>query len=99
MKKQFRILRDWKIENKKADAKNQAMVHISPKGKEATIYSFGIRPVPKDFRLHEYLHIALRALNRMKRNSKEYLQAEEKLVQDICRIKLSQLKERQKGDK
>lgn len=85
--RRFRILRNWTIEWARGQ-KYRGQVTISPERNRAIVHPWGSNtPEPADFRLHETLHCALRALTAMdKRHRKELLQAQELLVQDICAV-------------
>ncbi len=83
----FRILKNWRITyDPKSKYKGQCFISFNKN--KAVIYAFGRRPIPKDYFLHELLHCAIRALIHMKKNSKEQRQAEELLIQDICKFKI-----------
>ncbi len=87
----FSILKTWDIKRSRSK-KYGAQCTIHPKKNQAIIYLYGKTKEPKAYMLHEYLHIALRALNRMDRRMwKEYLQAEETLVQEICKARIKLL--------
>lgn len=84
----FSILNDWQIRYSRSKVYG-AQCSIHPTKKEAVIYPWNAPDEPEDYKLHEYLHIAIRALNRIdRRKHKEYRQAEEILVQEICQLKL-----------
>jgi hypothetical protein len=82
--KDFKILDDWDIVlDGTSDYKGQSS--ISPVVPMAVIYAWPAdSPEPEDFRLHEYLHIALSAFRRIPEEGR--YDAEEALVQDICRL-------------
>ena len=80
----FRILRGWDIRWARRAYRGQVTIH--PKRNSAAVHPWGAASnEPDDFRVHEVLHCAMRALLRMdRRKVKELRQAEEELVQDIC---------------
>ena len=82
--RRFRILRDWDVRWSRQKYRGQCTIH--PTLERAVIYPWGqTSSEPEDYRLHEVLHCALRALVRMDgRKPKEQRLAEEQLVQDIC---------------
>lgn len=88
IKNRFRILKQWKIRYVSATETAQAIVAFSFNHKKtAIIYGFGKRKVPKDYHLHEVLHCAIKELLDMdKRKPKDLREAEELLVQDICKM-------------
>lgn len=85
----FSILKDWKIIRSRSK-RYGGFCCIHPKKKQATIYPWnGRRKEPRDYLFHEYLHVAMRALNRMdRRKPKEYIHAEEVLIREICKYKV-----------
>ncbi len=91
----FRILDGWKIGLEgRARYKAQACVSRDPKApKTATIYLWprdtGM-PEPVDFRLHEFIHVGIAALERLPKGKRR--DAVETLVQDICRVYRKALK-------
>jgi len=83
--KRFRILDDWTI---KYDTQNEykGQCSVSEKRKLAVIYDWGSRGRPKDYFLHEVLHIVFRAVMYSRKVDK-YLcgrENEEISVQDLC---------------
>ncbi len=84
----FRILRDWNIKEGVEDGGYRGQCCVNVKDKSADIYKWEEESEePSDYLVHEYLHIALRALIDMdRRKPKELRQAEEELVRDICEI-------------
>lgn len=86
-KNAFRVLKKWNIRSCAATKDCRAMVSIHPKKRSAVVYGYGRRNAPKDYYLHEVLHCAIREVTRTdKRRVKEQRDAEEKLVQDICKL-------------
>lgn len=80
----FRILRDWDI---KVDDEPMlyGAVNVDARAKKAHVAPWGSDAEPKDYQIHEILHCAFRSLYVMdRRKVKEYLLAEEQLIQDIC---------------
>jgi len=88
IKSHFRLLKKWKIWYAPATENEQAIVAYSSNHKRtAIIYGFGKPKIPKDYYLHEVLHCALKELLDIdRRKPKELREAEELLVQDICKI-------------
>jgi len=86
----FSILKDWNIKHARSK-KFGGQCTIHPKKKQSTIYLWNHKArMPKDYLFHEYLHVAIRALSRVdRRKPKEYRRAEETLIQEICKIKLT----------
>jgi hypothetical protein len=88
LQNKIRILGDWEI-ILTSDSDYKAQVCINSKDKSAEIYDWptdtGI-PMPDDFYFHELLHIANRALRDIPKRGTKWLDAEETLVQDICKI-------------
>ena len=90
--RQFRILRGWRVRwDKRGELCAQSAAF--PSCRKAWIYPWdptAAEPEPKDFLFHEVLHCAIKALVSMdKRKLKELRQAEELLVQDICRVAIN----------
>jgi hypothetical protein len=83
-KSDFRLLKKWKV-RKENRCKNKGKVRFDIHDKKAIIYVHD-KPIPDDFFLHEYLHIALQEYSSIRRGSKKAYDAEETLIQDICRI-------------
>lgn len=83
--KRFRILHDWDIQRSRGE-KYRGQATIVPKRNVARIHPLGkSSPEPADYRLHEVLHCAFRALRRIKqRPIMPYATAEEELIQDVC---------------
>jgi len=85
----FSILKKWNIKQSKSKKYGgQCVIH--PTQQTAIIYRWNDKNrEPIDYMFHEFLHIALCALNRLdRRKSKEYRFAEEILIQEICKIKI-----------
>ena len=87
-KKQFRVLDSWRFYfAPKSEYKGQAHVHY--KKKTCTIYDLpswnGKKGMPKDYILHEVLHVAQRAVTGHRKH-KDKMEAEELFVQDICDV-------------
>ena len=83
IKNKFRILSDWVIDiDNTGDYFGQ--VSISPTEKKAVLYPWHNSEEPKDFLIHELLHVAMRAFDRSPEETKHEL--EELLVQDICQL-------------
>lgn len=78
--KQFRVLADWTITYEdKSDHHAQCTIH--PEEPLAVIYSWGkLSPEADDFLLHEILHVAFRAAQRLGH------EGEELFVQDLCML-------------
>jgi len=76
IKNKFRVLKDWQIE---LDSKSiyKGQVNLNPKTKKAVIYDWEGN-APKDFLLHEILHIVFRASDTREK--------EELSIQDLCKI-------------
>ncbi len=88
MSEKFRILKCWKVRGASNVPGYADQCHIDNEHNTAVIYPSSEMDEPTDYLLHEVLHVAMRALWGMdKRKPKEIIQAEEKLVQDICVIK------------
>ena len=83
VKKNFRILDEWKI-NLVNDTEYKAQITCNAKDKVADLYGWDTLDQPRDFFFHECLHAAFRELRTL-RGTKRY-DAEEILIQDICRI-------------
>lgn len=82
IRKHFRILEGWEITLNK-DSKYKAQQCSNVQTKMATIYDWPDDNVPKDYILHELLHICLRAIH----HSQGYLRKEEEeFIQDLCEI-------------
>ncbi len=81
--RRFRILRDWKIEY---DTKSiyKAQVAVNAEKKTAVIFDWEGRPRPKDYFLHEVLHIVFYAVSYSRKIDKSAKQTEEMCVQDLC---------------
>ena len=78
------ILKGWRVTfNTTHEYKGQC--NISPVRNSATIYEWGGTRVPKDYILHEMLHIAFKALYRMNEYP-ERRECEESLIQYMCYI-------------
>lgn len=79
----FRVLKGWKVSLVPA-GKHEARTWISSKKKRAIIYNFRGQ-APKDFILHEVLHIVLATLESLdKRSPKIVAENDEIIVQDLC---------------
>ena len=86
MKPKFRILKDWKITYSKSN-RYFGQASVNTEKKRATIYPWEKKSKePSDYKVHELLHCSIRALLKMRRNTKEIRIAEEELIQDICLI-------------
>jgi hypothetical protein len=84
-KRDFRILKNWKIRKRKR--KTYSGFVSFGEDKTAVIYDWIEDNKPEDFELHEFLHCALRELLSMdKRKIKKLMEVEEELIQDICKI-------------
>ena len=88
MKSYFRLLKKWKIRYAPATENEQAIVAFNCNRKRtAIIYGFGEPEIPEDYYLHEVLHCAFKELTSIdRRKPKELREAEELLIQDICKI-------------
>jgi hypothetical protein len=84
MRYKFRILKDWKIIYSRSK-KYVGQCTVNVEKQIATIYPWETyTKEPSDYKLHELLHCSLKALS--KKKGKEYREAEETLIQDICTI-------------
>jgi hypothetical protein len=83
-KSDFRLLKNWKVRRERR-CRDKGKVCFDIRRKKATIYVHE-EPVPEDFFLHEYLHVALQELLSIRKGSKKAYDSEEILIQDICRI-------------
>ncbi len=94
----FRILNDWEFSFPRRP-NSHGSVLVNSKHKFAILHHW--KPgenEPDDFMLHESLHCALSAFSSMdKRKPKELFHAEEKLVQDICKLVFPNVKSTQQG--
>lgn len=91
IKNKFRLLDEWKISFLPATDLDQAIVIFDKENPRlATIYGFCNREevkVPEDYYMHEVLHCAVRELTRIDRRKNHLLrEAEEALVQDLCKV-------------
>lgn len=86
LKKRFRILKDWKVTYCKPSKKNAAIANIGQNARRAFIYGWPRgEKEPKEFLIHEMLHVVAKALVWIdRRHHKEYHEMEEELVQDLC---------------
>ncbi len=87
--KKFRVLNNWNVDliSPTKDTR-EACVIIDPPARSATIVDCRDKP-PKDFVLHEVLHAAISALILIYSSNipeEDMQDAEEDLVQDICKI-------------
>ena len=82
---QFRILKDWKIAVE-ADGEYKGQVHINVIDKVAIICPWELdSEQPKNYILHELLHVCLRAIIcNMSISGRR--KAEEEFVQDLCSL-------------
>lgn len=85
-KRSFRILHDWRITHSR---RLSGDICVDAKRKIASLARHPA-PIPCDYYLHEYLHCALRAWQRLKSDTRTSHYEEERLIQDICRAKLKQ---------
>ena len=76
--KKFRILKDWNIKFEK-NSIYKGQVNYNPEIKVAVIYDWPNKNRPKDYYLHEVLHIAFRVAE----NSRE---KQELFIQDLCKL-------------
>ena len=82
IRRYFRVLEGWEIHfNKESKCKCQCVAN--PKTKTAVIYDcdWNGGEVPKDYVLHELLHICLREIHHEKGFKKK---KEELFIQDLC---------------
>lgn len=88
--RRFSILKDWNISRLEAPDKPMMVcgVEINETRRIARIGPWvHSMPEPWDYELHEVLHCALRAFSKLdRRKPKEMRQAEEQLVQELCKI-------------
>lgn len=85
LKNSFGLLRNWRIRLVK-HKKYAAEVSFDEEHRKAVIYAWPSNTEqPKDFLLHEILHLALRELDCRNKAGTGY-EAEEQLVQDICKL-------------
>lgn len=90
LQRKFKALHNWNIRYRRASKDMRAIVCIHPKKRDAVIYGYGAKTVPQDFVFHELMHCAIREVIRMdKRKKKQQREAEEELIRNICKIKLS----------
>jgi hypothetical protein len=81
---QFAILKDWNVRFNHT-SEHKGKVTTNPDLPRATFFPWPEgENTPKDFYLHEILHLALRQYKRTPES--EDFDVEEQLVRDICRI-------------
>jgi len=86
-KNKFRILKDWIIiPNDEGIYSGQICINEKKRVAELFLWIKDDNP-PDDFYIHEMLHVAFKALKALPRKNK--YDAEEELVQDICKIILT----------
>ena len=89
MVRQFRILRDCRIELT-YDPHNFACSAGGQMSKRYCVFTwkaFGDSPAPPDYMLHEVLHCVLNELRKLgKRKTRERREIEEGVVRDVCRL-------------
>lgn len=92
MKDNFAILGDWDIRIRK-DGPYSAQITLNADKKIADLWDWDAgdpenrienKPLPIDFYFHEYLHAAFKAWQSLPENDR--YDAEEQLIQDICRV-------------
>ena len=87
--KRFRILKNWKIKYHEPNKHDQQRTGIYCNKQKAVIYGWPKREKrePKDFLIHEILHIAANALVWIdRRHHKAWKEMEEEFVQDVCSL-------------
>lgn len=89
----FFKLKNWKVQYRHKDKEHSCCLN-NRKHKSSYIFRWGggkgnlkQEEQPKDYILHEFLHVVLHELAFMdKRKFKEYLMREEEVVKAICRL-------------
>lgn len=76
------LLKGWRVVYAKQEDGPNACVYINKKSKKAYVCPYGGSNVPKDYVLHELLHIAFAILRTLP--EKEAVWHEERLIRFIC---------------